>query len=96
MHGYASLLSAVLNDLAPLLQVFNCVCPASKGGASTYVDGFAVGERLLQEHPEAFEFFSRVPLSYHCFDEGCHYMAEGPVFRLGALGEIVEVNFLGK
>lgn len=57
-----------------------------------YIDGFAVAERLRKEHPEAFDFFSRTSLSYQCFDEGCHYMAEGPVFRLGALGRVVQVR----
>ncbi|CAM9264368.1 unnamed protein product [Pylaiella littoralis] len=76
----------------PGIQVFNCVVRANKGGASIYVDGFAVAERLRQENPEAFEFFSRTPISYQCFDEGCHYMAEGPVFRLGAHGQVFQVR----
>ncbi|CAB1102385.1 unnamed protein product [Ectocarpus sp. CCAP 1310/34] len=77
----------------PGIQVFNCVVRAREGGASIYVDGFAVAERLRATSPEAFEFFSRTSISYQCFDEGCHYMAEGPVFRLGALGEVVQVRY---
>lgn len=65
---------------------------AQEGGASIYVDGFAVAERLRATNPEAFEFFSRTSISYQCFDEGCHYMAEGPVFRLGPHGEVVQVR----
>lgn len=75
-------------------QVFNCVYQAEEGGASTYIDGFAVAERLRLESPAAFDFFSRTSLSYHCFDEGCHYVAEGPVFRLGDFGRVVQVNQL--
>ncbi|CAN0578342.1 unnamed protein product, partial [Ectocarpus sp. 12 AP-2014] len=76
----------------PGIQVFNCVVRAQEGGASIYVDGFAVAERLRATNPEAFEFFSRTAISYQCFDEGCHYMAEGPVFRLGPFGEVVQVR----
>lgn len=64
---------------------------AEEGGASNYIDGFAVADRLKAENPEAFEFFSRTPISYQCFDEGCHYASEGPVFRLDALGQAVQV-----
>lgn len=77
-------------------QVFNCAWKAKEGGASIYVDGFAVAERLRVEHPEAFDFFSRTSLSYQCFDLGCHYVAEGPIFRLGASGQVVQVQqYLG-
>lgn len=65
---------------------------AEKGGTSTYVDGFAVAERLRLEHPDAFAFLSRTSVSYQCFDEGCHYMAEGPVFKLGTRGQVVQVT----
>ncbi|CAM9549273.1 unnamed protein product [Scytosiphon promiscuus] len=76
----------------PGVQVFNCVVRAEDGGTSTYIDGFAVAERLRLESPAAFEFFSRTSLVYQCFDEGCHYMAEGPIFRLGAHGHVVQVR----
>eukprot|EP00752_Nemacystus_decipiens_P009969 g8891.t1 len=76
----------------PGIQVFNCVVRAEEGGASMYIDGFAVAERLRSDNPKAFEFFSRTPIAYQCFDEGCHYMAEGPVFRLGAHGQVVQVR----
>lgn len=65
---------------------------AKEGGASTYIDGFAVAERLRQENPAAFDYLSRTPLAYQCFDEGCHYVAEGPIFRLGPLGDVVQVQ----
>ncbi|CAN0368975.1 unnamed protein product, partial [Scytosiphon promiscuus] len=73
-------------------QVFNCVVRAENGGTSTYIDGFAVAERLRLESPAAFDFFSRTSLVYQCFDEGCHYVAEGPIFRLGAHGHVIQVR----
>ncbi|CAM9285762.1 unnamed protein product [Hapterophycus canaliculatus] len=77
----------------PGVQVFNCVVQAEEGGASTYIDGFAVAERLRLEDPAAFDFFSRTSVSYQCFDEGCHYVAEGPIFRLGPLGQVIQVRY---
>ena len=66
--------------------------PADEGGASMYLDGFAAAERLRVENPEAFDFFSRTSLTYHCFDDGCHYVAEGPIFRLSPLGLVDQVR----
>jgi Taurine catabolism dioxygenase TauD, TfdA family len=75
-----------------LKQIFNCVAAASGGGgASTYVDGFAVGQQLKEQNPPAFEFFCSTPLRYFCYDTGYHLEAAGPVFRLGAGGQIVQV-----
>lgn len=74
------------------MKVFNCAIQATEGGASTYADGFAVAERLRVETPEAFDFFSRTSIPYQCFDEGCHYVAEGPIFRLGPLGQVTQVR----
>ncbi|CAM9258507.1 unnamed protein product [Choristocarpus tenellus] len=76
----------------PGLQIFCCVAAATVGGESTYVDGLAVGERLRTENPEAFEYFTRTLLQYQCFDNGCHYQAEGPVFQLGRQGHIMQVR----
>lgn len=76
--------------------MFNCVVAAEEGGASIYLDGFAVAERLRVENPEAFEFFSQTSLKYQCFDEGCHYVAEGPIFRVGPLGFVDQVHDLLK
>lgn len=75
--------------------MFNCIKQAEKGGISTYVDGFAVAERLRQEDPEAFEFLSKTPLFYQCFDDGCHYRSEGPIFLLGDRGQLVQVMVFG-
>lgn len=73
-------------------QVFTCATQAAEGGASIYVDGFAVAKRLRVENPEAFSFFSSTPLAYQCFDEGCHYRAQGPIFRLGEFGQVVQAR----
>ncbi|CAN0483617.1 unnamed protein product, partial [Phaeothamnion confervicola] len=73
----------------PGLQLFNCVTAAVRGGESTYVDGFAVAERLQRDNPDAFEFFCRTPISYFSRDDrGYLFSARGPVFSLGAAGNV--------
>ena len=72
--------------------MFNCVVAAEEGGANLYLDGFAVAERLRVENPEAFKFFSQTSLAYQCFDDGCHYVAEGPIFRVDPLGFVDQVH----
>ncbi|CAN0511494.1 unnamed protein product, partial [Scytosiphon promiscuus] len=73
-------------------QVFSCRVRAFEGGASTYVDGFAVAERLRKENPEAFEFFTTTPIKYHYFDDKHHHVAEGPLFQTDASGAVVQVQ----
>ena len=71
--------------------MFNCEVASPEGGASAYVDGFAVAERLRKEHPEAFEFFTKTSLTYQTYDAGYYYVAEGPIFRIGSHGVVDQV-----
>ena len=65
--------------------------PAPEGGESTYVDGFAVAERLRTEDPEAFEFFTKTPITYQYVDDENHLVADGPIFKTDPLGAVVQV-----
>lgn len=65
--------------------------PASKGGASTYLDGFAVAERLRKENPQAFEFFTTTSIKYQYVDDAYHLVADGPIFKTDQLGAVVQV-----
>lgn len=67
--------------------------PASEGGASTYVDGFAVAERLRKENPEAFDFFTKTSVRYQYLDDGYHLIADGPIFRMDPLGVVIQVRW---
>lgn len=73
------------------MQVFNCQVQAADGGASFYVDGFAVAERLRKENPEAFEFFTKTSLTYQSFEDGYYYVTDGPIFRMGPNGFVDQV-----
>ena len=64
----------------PGLQIFNCAYNTAAGGASRYVDGFAVAAQLQHEDPDAFAFLAEAALPYHCFDSAVHQLAWGPIF----------------
>jgi len=76
----------------PGLQIFHCVQQGKEGGASCFMDGFAVAERLRYKAPYAFNFFSQVPFQYQCFDNGCYLLASGPIFKLHPAGHVVQVR----
>ena len=51
------------------MRVFNCQVQAEEGGASMYVYGVAVAERLRKENPETSDFFTNISITYQPFDE---------------------------
>lgn len=76
------------------MQLGSCQLKSLEGGATNYVDGFAVAERLRKEHPEAFEFFTKTSITYQYIADGYHMVADGPVIRTDSLGEVVQVQQL--
>ena len=75
------------------MQLLSCQTKALEGGASTYVDGFAVAERLRKEHPEAFDFLTNTPILYQFVADGYHMVESGPIIQTNALGEVVQVQW---
>lgn len=65
----------------PGLQIFTMVQPATKGGESTFGDGFAVANELRATDPESFKVLSTVVRRYRCVDSetGWNLQATGPV-----------------
>ena len=57
----------------PGLIMLHCVQPTTDGGgASIFIDGFEVVERLRRDDPSAVEVLSRVPSAYHRVHPGEH------------------------
>jgi trimethyllysine dioxygenase len=70
----------------PALQLWTCMYGAPNGGgASRYLDGLRVAERLEAEHPEAYTYFKHTPIPYHCEDDGTSLMASAPIFEHSVL-----------
>ncbi|OQR90746.1 trimethyllysine dioxygenase [Achlya hypogyna] len=75
----------------PGLQIFNCVQQAAGGpadGASRYVDGFHVAERLRQNDPATFEFFSTIKLPFYCLDDDTSLATMETVIDLDYRGNV--------
>ena len=71
----------------------SCQEPASEGGVSTFVDGFAVAERLRKEIPEAFDFFTKTSVRHQFLDDEYHLIADGPIIKKDPLGVVVQVRW---
>lgn len=78
----------------PGLQIFTMRQPAPRGGESVFADGFAVAQRLKQEHPEAFDTMSTVPRTYFCIDQetGWHLQATSPIITLQPNGMVTAIR----
>jgi len=65
----------------PGLQMFCMVNPATYGGQSVYLDGFAAAKYLQQTDYKTFQALSQTPRRYRCIDtqNGWHLEAHGPI-----------------
>lgn len=74
----------------PALQVFNCAEQSALGGHTWLVDGFSVAEALRDQHPEAFAFFSTVPIPCMSIDDhhGVHMRFEAPIINVSKDGAV--------
>jgi hypothetical protein len=63
----------------PALQFFNCIEQRATGGDTWLVDGFSIAEKIREEHPEVFEFFSTrtIPFFHKSKSDGVHMVAYG-------------------
>lgn len=74
------------------MQIGSCQQKSLEGGATNYVDGFAVAERLRKEHPEAFEFLTKTSITYQYIADGYHMVADGPIIKTNPHGEVIQVQ----
>jgi alpha-ketoglutarate-dependent taurine dioxygenase len=76
-------------DPAPTLQVLHCITASNDGGATFFLDGFALAEGFRKSHPDDFARLAAhaVPFVFAAAD-GEHYQARSPVVRLTADGRL--------
>ena len=81
-------------DPAPTLQLLHCIQDSGHGGATFFLDGFALAEWFRAQHPEDFARLSgyAVPFAY-ASAAGDHYAARTPVLRLNADGQLTGLRF---
>ena len=78
----------------PGLIVLHCVQPTSDGGgASIFIDGFEVVERLRKKAPDAVEVLARVPSAFHRVHPGEHeFLYHGRMINLNHDGHLAGVR----
>jgi gamma-butyrobetaine dioxygenase len=78
----------------PTLQLLHCIRNAGEGGATFFLDGFALAEWLRDEHREDFARLAchAVPFAF-TNAAGERYEARSPVIRMDADGRLSGIRF---
>lgn len=80
-------------DPVPTLQLLHCLAAVDNGGDSTVVDGFCVAETMRQQAPAHFKLLTTVPVRFHFQDKATDLLAEAPLIRLDARGEVAAIRY---
>ena len=76
----------------PGVQLLHCLTNETRGGLSTLVDGFAVGEALRARDPEAFRILSTTPVRFRYKDPTTELIASVPPIELDVSGRVRSVH----
>jgi alpha-ketoglutarate-dependent taurine dioxygenase len=81
-------------DPAPTLQLLHCIRDSGGGGATFFLDGFALAEWFRVHHADDFELLARqaVPFAF-ANTAGDRYAARTPVLRLDNEGRLTGLRF---
>lgn len=79
-------------ELQPGLQFLHCLINDATGGDSTFVDGFAIAQRLRDQYPEDFRLLTQTPVSFRNKAPQSDYRSLAPIIGLDARGEISEIR----
>ena len=80
-------------ELQPGVQFLHCLVNDATGGESVFVDGFAIGEAMRTEAPDAFRLLTTKPMAFWNRDHRTDYRWDAPILALDPEGEIAEVRF---
>ncbi|KAK0396052.1 hypothetical protein QR680_001545 [Steinernema hermaphroditum] len=90
-------------DQTPGIQVFHCLKPATFGGDTILVDGFAAAEQFRKVHPREFEILRTVPLEHHYIEKTADAESEkikiycrstsNTVIKLDKTGALCQIRF---
>jgi trimethyllysine dioxygenase len=80
---------------APGYQMFHCLAAECTGGENILIDAFRIAEIMREQHPDDYRLLTEVaiPGQYRDEERGIHLLARRPLFRLNALGELVQVSY---
>ena len=80
-------------EYQPGIQFFFCMANAVSQGASILSDGFAIAERIRQDHPEQYAFLTDHPVMFVNKDKDSEYRYEVPIFETDYRGNLTTVRF---
>jgi alpha-ketoglutarate-dependent taurine dioxygenase len=80
---------------APSLQLLHCIRSAGDGGGATFfLDGFALAQDIRRRRPEDFALLAAHPAPFaYATPTGDRYAARTPILRVTADGEVTGVRF---
>jgi len=76
----------------PTVQLLHCLVAADEGGASRFVDGFAVADQLRVHDPAAFRTLTTTDVEFRFHADGVDLRARRPLIELDRAGRVHAVS----
>ena len=76
----------------PTVQLLHCLVAADEGGASRFVDGFAVADQLRFHDPAAFRTLTTIDVDFRFHADGVDLRARRPLIELDRAGRVHAVS----
>ena len=76
----------------PTVQLLHCLVAADEGGASRFVDGFAVADQLRFRDPPAFRTLTTTDVDFRFHADGVDLRARRPLIELDRAGRVHAVG----
>jgi len=81
-------------DPAPTLQMLHAIRSSRDGGATVFLDGFALAASFRDDSPDDFARLARLAVPFAFTDAaGNRYDARSPIIRMAADGEMAGIRF---
>ncbi|WP_020592510.1 TauD/TfdA family dioxygenase [Kiloniella laminariae] len=80
-------------EIPPGFQFLHCLVNDSRGGESTYADGFRIIEELKATDPEAFKLLSSVTVPMRFHDSETDIRSRHPIINVDENGHLVELRY---
>lgn len=97
-NAYTAMALPLHSDLAtreykPGLQFLHCIENGANGGDSMLADGFRIARSLAETVPDLYVALTELPMHFINKARDADYRYDGPMIRLDAAGDCVEVRW---
>jgi len=80
-------------EIPPGYQFLHCLVNDSRGGESTYADGFKIIEELRETDPEAFHLLSTITVPMRFHDTETDIRTRNTIIKADENGQLVELRY---